>query len=196
MIRERMKMRTFLLGLSTEARVARAPAITGSAVRPVRKALLSGCVASTILLGGLALSNGSAGAATAPTTLHFFQKETALTFYDASGQVIQGYPPVGGHVREDDVDYVGNHSHHAKQWSATDHLYCNVVSAPATADCFTEFAAGGSLIYADNLSVNLASSGTLAISGGTGKYTGYSGTYTSTTIGSSNNSDAVLTLHK
>jgi hypothetical protein len=161
----------------------------------VRRAA-SGCTVSTILLGALALSSGAAGASTSPTILHFFQKETALTFYNASGQVIQGYPPVGGHVREDDVDYVGNHSHHAKHWSATDHLYCNVVSAPATADCFTEFAASGSLIYADNLSVNLANAGTLAIDGGTGNYAGFSGTYASTTIGSSNNSDAVLTLRK
>jgi hypothetical protein len=163
--------------------------------RRVRKAA-SGCAAGTILLGALLLSSGSAGASTSPTILHYFQKETALTFYNASGQVIQGYPPVGGHVREDDVDYVGNHSHHAKQWSASDHLYCNVVAAPATADCFTEFATRGSLIYADNLSVNLADSGTLAIDGGTGMYVGYSGTYASTTIGSSNNSDALLTLHK
>jgi hypothetical protein len=196
MVRERMKMRKFVIAVMTGMLAVLAPGIAGVAVRPVRRALLSGCAASTILLGALALSSGAAGASTSPTSLHFFQKETTLTFYNASGQVIQGYPPVGGHVREDDVDYVGNHSHHAKHWSATDHLYCNVVSAPATADCFTEFATGGSLIYADNLSVNLANSGTLAIDGGTGNYAGYSGTYSSTTIGSSNNSDAVLTLHK
>ena len=164
---------------------------------PIRRALSAGCAASTILLSALALSSGAAGASTSPTILHFFQKQTTLTFYNASGQVIEGYPPVGGHVREDDVDYVGNHSHHAKHWSVTDHLYCSVVSAPATADCFAEFATGGSLIYADNLTVNLASSsGTLAIDGGTGSYAGYSGTYSSTTIGSSNNSDVALTLHK
>ena len=148
------------------------------------------------LLGALALSSGAARASPSPTILHRFQKQATLTFYNASDQVIQGYPPVGGHVREDDVDYVGNHSHHAKRSSVTDHLYCNVVSAPATADCFAEFATGGSLIYADNLSVNLANPGILAIDGGTGNYAGYSGTYSSTTIGSSNNSDIVLTLHK
>jgi hypothetical protein len=81
-----------------------APGIAGLAVRPVRRALSSGCAASTILLGALALSSGAAGASTSPTILHFFQKETSLTFYNASDQVIQGYPPVGGHVREDDVD--------------------------------------------------------------------------------------------
>ncbi len=189
-------MRKFVIAVLTGILAVLAPGIAGVAVRPVRRALLSGCAASTILLGALALSSGAANASTSPTVLHFFQKEMTLTFYNASDQVIQGYPPVGGHVLEDDVDYVGNHSHHAKHWSASDHLYCKVVSAPATADCFTEFASGGSLIYADNLTVNLAGSGTLVIDGGTGNYAGYFGTYSSTTIGSSNNSDAVLTLHK
>ncbi len=164
---------------------------------PIRRVLIASGAASTILLSALSLSGGAASASTSSTVLRYFQKQTTLTFYNASGQVIQGYPPVGGHVREDDVDYVGNHSHHAKHWTVTDHLYCNVVSGPATADCFTEFATGGSLIYADNLTVNLASpSGTLAIDGGTGSYANYSGTYSSTTIGNSNNSDVVLALHK
>ncbi len=141
-------MRKFLVTRTTGMLGILAPGIAGVAVRPVRRVLLSGCAASTMVLGALALSSGAADASNSPTTLHYFQKETKLTFYNTSGQVIEGYPPVGGHVREDDVDYVGNHSHHAKHWSATDHLYCNVVSAPATADCFTEFATtGGSLIY-------------------------------------------------
>jgi hypothetical protein len=160
-------------------------------------ALVSGCAAGTFLLSSFVPGGGPAGAATSPVVLHFFQKESTLTFYNAAGQVIQGYPPVGGHVREDDDDYVGNHLHHAKHWSVTDHLYCNVVSAPATADCFAAFASGGSLMYADNLTINLASgSGSLAIDGGTGDYAGYSGTCSSTTVGNSNNSDIVLTLHK
>ncbi|HEY1832331.1 MAG TPA: hypothetical protein VGG38_18995 [Acidimicrobiales bacterium] len=159
--------------------------------------LLAGCASSTVLLGGLALSSGTAEASTPPTVLHFFQKELTLTFSNASGQVIQGYPPVGGHVTENDVDYVGNHSHHAKKWSVTDHLFCNVVSAPATASCFLEFATGGSLIYEDNVTVNLASgSGPLTIDGGTGEYAGYTGAVSSTTVGNTNNSDLVLTLHK
>lgn len=163
---------------------------------PAAKAL-AGCAAGSILLCGLALGGGAAGASTSPIVLDLFQEQTTLTFYNASGQVIQGYPPVGGHVREDDVDYVGNHSHHAKHWTVTDHLYCNVVSGPATADCFTEFASGDSLIYGDNLTVNLASgSGNLAVDGGTGKYAGYSGSAASSAIGNSNNSDIVLTLHK
>jgi len=62
-----------------------------------------------------------------------------------------------------------------------------------------EFAVGGSLIYADDFTLDLASSSnseTLAIDGGTGHFAGYSGTYSSTTVGNSNNSDVVLSLHK
>jgi hypothetical protein len=164
---------------------------------PMREALLAGGAAAAILLSPLALGGGAAGASTPPAVQHFFQKEATLTFYNASGQVIQGYPPVGGHVLENDVDYVGTHSHHAKNSTVTDHLYCNVVSGPATATCFAEFAIGDSLIYMDNLTVNLASgAGTLAVDGGTGTYAGYSGSVATSPIGNSNNSDIVLTLHK
>jgi hypothetical protein len=153
-----------------------------------------------VALGGYTAGTGQAVAgAASPTEIHLFQKETTLTFYDASDAVIQGYPPVGGHVKEDDVDYVGDHLHHAKQWTVTDHQYCTVVSAPATAECSVEFAVGGSLIYADDFTLDLASSSnseTLAIDGGTGHFAGYSGTYSSTTVGNSNNSDVVLSLHK
>lgn len=120
-----------------------------------------------------------------------------MTFTNASNTVIQGYPPVGGHVVEDDVDYVGNHAHHAAQATMTDHLFCTVVTAPATATCSFEFATGNSLLYADGISVNLAASvGTIPLSGGTGKFAGDAGSAASRPVGNGNNSDIVLTLHK
>jgi hypothetical protein len=159
--------------------------------------LLAGCSLGTFALDAVATSGGPADAAPATVVLHYYQKGGAPTFFNATDQVMQGYPPVGGHVREDDVDYVGNHAHHAKTSTVTDHLYCNVVTAPATAACFTEFAVGSSLIYVDNATVNLASgAGTLPVDGGTGQYAGYTGSAASTTIGNSNNSDIVITLHK
>jgi hypothetical protein len=179
---------------STTEAVANTSEPTG---RRLGRLLLAGCASSAVLLGGLVLSSGTAEASAPPKVLHFFQKQSTLSFSNASGQVIQGYPPLGGHVTENDVDYVGNHLHHAKKSSVTDHLYCTVVSAPATANCSFEFATGGSLIYGDNVTVNLASgAGTLTIDGGTGEYAGYSGTVASTTVGNSNNSDLVMTLHK
>jgi hypothetical protein len=50
----------------------------------------------------------------------------------------------------------------------------------------------------DNLSENLAASTTPAIpiDGGTGKFAGYSGSALITSIGNTNNSNVVITLHK
>ncbi len=96
---------------------------------------------------------------------------------NAADDVIQGYPPVGGHAREDDVDYVGNHSHHAKHPTMTDHLFCTVVTAPATVDCSAEFATGGSLmLYADPTYRQPGEQRGPSNHGGTGSYAGYSGT--------------------
>jgi hypothetical protein len=152
---------------------------------------------SALPLGALALYGGAAEASPAPTPLQYFQKESVLTFTNASGTVIQGYPPLGGHVLEDDTDFVGNHTHHAAQPTMTDHMFCTVVTAPATATCSFEFATGDSLLYADDITVNLASSaGTIPLSGGTGKFAGDSGSAASTPVGNGNNGDIVLTLHK
>jgi hypothetical protein len=170
-----------------------------SSLTPAMRVLLAGCAAGSISLGSaIALGDPAAGAASSTMTLHYFQKEVITTFYNAANQVIQGYPPVGGHVREDDLDYVGTLAHHAKSWTVSDHLYCTVVSAPANAQCSTEFAIGGSLLYADNLSVNLAASGAanLAIDGGTGAFAHYTGTVVITGAGHGNNSNVVVTLHK
>jgi hypothetical protein len=159
--------------------------------------LLALCTLVVLPLGYGAVGDGAAEASSDQAPLHYFQKESVLTFTNGSDTVIQGYPPVGGHVLEDDVDYVGTHAHHAAQPTMTDHLFCTVVTAPATATCSFEFATGDSLLYADGISVNLASSvGTIPLSGGTGKFSGDSGSAASSPVGNSNNSDIVLTLHK
>jgi hypothetical protein len=170
---------------------------TDRLTRRSRRLLLAGCALSLLPLGADALGEGPAGASSSSSPLHYFQKESVLTFTDASNTVIQGYPPVGGHVLEDDVDYVGSHTHHAAQPTMTDHLFCTVVTAPATATCSFEFASGDSILYADGISVNLAADvGTIPLSGGTGKFSGDAGSAASSPVGSSNNSDIVLTLHK
>jgi hypothetical protein len=175
---------------------------TGSSVTPSRRRLglrvvMVGCAAGSISLAALASTGSNAGAAPSSVVLHYFQKQASLTFYNASNRVIQGYPPLGGHAREDDDDYVGSQSHHAKAWTVTDHLFCTVVASPATADCFTEFAVGGSLLYTDNLTVNLETDTlTVPITGGTGKFAGYTGTLTTKAIGSGNNSNLTISVHK
>jgi hypothetical protein len=173
-----------------------ASASTPSRRRPARLALV-GCALGALPLAALAFGGAPASASSTPAPLHYFQKQSVLTFTNASDTVIQGYPPVGGHVLEDDVDYVGNHTHHAAQPTMTDHLFCTVVTAPATATCSLEFATGDSLLYADGISLNLASSaGTIPLSGGTGKFVRDSGSAASNPVGNGNNSDIVLTLHK
>ena len=164
---------------------------------PVRL-LVAGCALGALPLGAFVCASGGAPAGASPPPLHVFQKESVLTFMNAADDVIQGYPPVGGHVLENDVDYVGNHSHHAKRPTMTDHVFCTVVTAPATADCSFVFATGDSLLYSDADSVNLAGGGpaSIPLNGGTGTFAGDSGTAVSTTIGNSNNSDVVLTLHR
>jgi hypothetical protein len=168
---------------------------------PRLAAALVGCLVASLtgILAVQALAVVPAGAASSTTVLHFYQQEVVTTFTNASNVVIQGYPPVGGHVIENDIDFVGNHSHHAKRATTSDHLYCTVVSAPANADCFLEFATGSSLIYADNFPTNLANSSATAsapINGATAKLAGDTGQVTITSIGNSNNSDVVISLHK
>jgi hypothetical protein len=160
--------------------------------------MLTGCVTATMALGAQAQEGTVAGAAPTSTVLRYFQKTVTLQFSNADNKVIQGYPPVGGHVLENDVDYVGTHAHHAKKWTVSDHLFCTVVTAPATADCFASFALGDSLIYADDFPVNLASTslGKVPLVGGPGKFAGYTGGATSTNVGNTNNSDLVLTLRR
>jgi hypothetical protein len=160
--------------------------------------LMAGCAASSIGLAMATFCGSSSGAASSTLVLHYYQTQSLLKFLNASNVVIQGYPPLGGHVIEDDVDYVGDKSHHAKTWTVSDHLFCTVVTAPATASCSYVFAAGDSIIYMDNLSENLASSTTPAIpiDGGTGKFAGYSGSALITSIGNTNNSNVVITLHR
>jgi hypothetical protein len=168
-----------------------------NARRRVVTTLVAGTMAAAVALGVQTVGGSVAGAAS-PPTIHYFQKTITLKFTNASNQVVQGYPPVGGHVTENDVDYVGTHSHHAKKWTASDHLFCTVVTAPATADCFAEFSIGNSLIYADNFPVNLASSGlgSVPLVGGPGKFAGDTAKASSTSVGNTNNSDLTLVLHK
>jgi len=160
--------------------------------------LMAGCVAGPLGLAIATFAGDSSGAASSTLVLHYYQTQTLLKFLNTSNAVIQGYPPLGGHVIEDDVDYVGDKSHHAKKWTVSDHLFCTVVTAPATANCSYVFAGGSSIIYMDNLSENLAASTTPAIpiDGGTGKFAGYSGSALITSIGNTNNSNVVITLHK
>ena len=180
--------------LNRKSTAARSSTRLGQAM----KLLIAGCASGTLSLSAQAFMAESAGANPATMVLHYFQVQTALNFYNAANAVIHHYPPLGGHVREDDVDYVGDQAHHAAKWTVSDHLFCTVVSLPATARCFGQFAIGDALIYADNFTINLgpASDGAISVDGGTANFAGYTGSITETSIGNTNDSDVVITLQK
>jgi hypothetical protein len=144
--------------------------------------------------GGLA---PGAGAKTA--TLHFFQKSVTNDFFNAAGKSIQLNPPQTVPVKGDrldttDLDYVGNAAHHAKQWTASDHLSCTF-TATAAATCDVELAVGGSLLLGTDLHIQFGPGATVVkLNGGTGIFKGVHGTATSANVGNSNNANLTVKL--
>ena len=160
--------------------------------------VLSAAALGLPVVMGLALAGGPSTAGAAGSTLHFFSKNTSQTITDASGTPLpaSATPAAGDVLESSDLDYVGTHSHHAKSWTASDHLVCSLTDATGDATCFGEFAVGGSLIYADGVSTNLFGTGTsVPLSGGTGAYQSVTGgSVVSKEVGKSNNSDVTITL--
>ena len=132
---------------STKPTALKNSARFGQAMRTAR----CGLRGRPLMLGVQAFSGEMADAAPATMVLHYYQVQTDLTFYNASNVAIHHYPPLGGHVKEDDVDYVGSQASHAATWTVSDHLFCTVVSMPDNAQCFAVFAAGDGLIYCGQL---------------------------------------------
>ncbi len=143
--------------------------------------------------GPMALPASAAGI----TTLHFYSVHQTGTFTDAAGQPITAptaTPVAGDHIDTTDLDYVGNHKHHALSFSASDHVACTFTSATA-GTCSAQIAIGGSLLLANDVTVTLTqNSPPLPINAGTGKYKNARGTITTTSVDNSNNSDVTLTL--
>jgi len=92
------------------------------------------------LLAGLSLAGGSSAAA-APSTLHFFQRSTLYAIVSATGTPLpaEATPAAGDVLEDSDLDYVGNHSHHARNWTASDHVVCSLTNSTGGATCFGEF---------------------------------------------------------
>jgi hypothetical protein len=153
--------------------------------------------AVAVLAGLLSLGLPAASAST-KATLQFFQKNTSSTFLGADGNPTQPPsattpPVVGERFVVTDNDYLGNHKKHAKAFTATDHLACTITSATGMATCDGQIAIGGSMLLAQNVTLNLAgASSVVPINGGTGKYLHARGTATSVTVGNTANSDFTL----
>ncbi len=139
----------------------------------------------------LAVVVPAAGAKT--VTLHYFSKQTSSTFVTPQGQPITGAPAVGDINDETGVDYVGNHKHHAKRGTASDHLRCAITATTATeanAACDGQIAIGGSMLLVNGELVAFSDSSAplrFNINGGTGIYRHARGKITATSVG--NNTD-------
>ena len=73
---------------------------------------------------------------------------------DAAGQPITGNTnlPVGARYDTTDLNYVGNHTHHASNFNASDQIACTVTS-DTTQTCNDQFAIGGSLLLGNDITV-------------------------------------------
>jgi hypothetical protein len=150
-------------------------------------------VAIVVGAASLALTAGPAGAART-TTLHFFQKGTSASFVGPDGKALPPPGPttptvVGEKLTSTDDDYVGNHKHHAKRSTASDHIVCTFTSTAYVATCDGQIAIGGSLLLAQDVTVDFGQSATVVLNGGTGVYKGAHGTATAVAFDNSSNSD-------
>ncbi len=144
---------------------------------------------------------GVAGAATSRASsvqvLHFFSKTQTMTSSTAAGKPFspsQANPPAAGDEFEStDLDYVGNHVHHAATWAASDHLLC-IVAAKGDPVCHAQIAIGSSMILLRGLATR-ATSTPFVVTGGTGRFKGVTGSLVSVNIDpSSDSSSSDLTI--
>jgi hypothetical protein len=145
------------------------------------------------VIGAVAVlaASASAASASAVTTLHFYDKQLSSTFSDPSGHPIGNTktpPPVGSTINITAIGYAGSSKHHATAPTASIHLACVITAAP-TALCFGQIAIGGSMLLANEFTINIAGSdnpfSTITLNGGIGKFAHARGTVHSTPAGGS-----------
>jgi len=131
----------------------------------------------------------SAPAAGKTQTLRFFSKVDKLTLTHADGTVVDSpnaQPVPGDRLDVYASDFAGNHKHHAKEATASEHVVCSFGSAPEP-DCTAHVAIGGSMLIFRGFP------GTLI--GGSGKYLGATGKVVSNKqIPGTNDSDVVAKI--
>jgi hypothetical protein len=161
-----------------------------------KRSLAAATVAAITAIAALpALSgahpSGAHRASTARTqTLRVFDKPVRTTLTTSDGKVTS-HPPYpqpqpGDTLDVYSLDYVGNHVHHAKQWTLSNHLRCTFAQGPP--DCVSNLAIGGSLLVFDGNK----------LIGATGRYQGATGRVLSNkqVPGTANASDIVARINK
>lgn len=149
-----------------------------------------------VLAGAAVLSGVAVASKPQPSklTLHFVLQSTAIKLTNASGRPATLPAVPGDMIIETDLLSVGNHKHHAKHATASDHYRC-VIVRPRKVLCEGPIKIGSSKLLAKSPPKDTQSQAEfdLRITGGTGKYRGYQGVAKFT---DSNRSDLTIVVHR
>ena len=138
----------------------------------------------------------AAPASAKTTTYHYFSHQVYSQGYDANGRPLSqnAQPSLGAVFSSGSDDYVGNHTHHARTATASDHIVCTITSNPMIGRCYGQIAIGGAMIFGDNFTLNFGSpdATVIKITGGTGRFRRARGTITAQSVG--NDTDLTVTV--
>ena len=152
------------------------------------------CAATSIAVCATIVGIGASAAAAKSVTLHFFSKSVYSRFSDASGKPLSPSSAfaAGDRFSSASNDYAGNHKHHAKLATASDHIVCTITSS-STGICDGTIAIGGAMILGDDFVLNFTSNSptVVKITGGTGIYRHAHGTVTVKSVGNNGNTSDV-----
>jgi len=159
----------------------------------------SKALASILAASAMALSVGAAGASAKTTVYHFFSKGVYFHFSDSQGHPLpQNHKPQpGDRISAGSNDFVGNHQHHARRATASDHISCTIIDEQGNGLCDGSIAIGGSMIFADDFVIPFGAEGPttqrIPITGGTGQFRRATGTVNVQSAGE--NSDLQVVVH-
>jgi hypothetical protein len=170
-----------------------------------RRVVVAATSTAVITIGSpLAVANASAKP-DSQQVLHYFSKFESQAFLTAAGKPFtpseKNQPVPGDAIESTNLDYVGNHVHHAPNWTASDHELC-IIDDKGAPVCHAQVAVGGSMILAQDTfpgGPNTPARLTFEVTGGTGTFQGVTGTIVVVNIDPSaqtDNSDVSITLNR
>lgn len=131
------------------------------------------CVMASVAVCATIVAVGASAAAAKTVTMHFFSKQVYGRISNASGHPLapNSRPAIGDRISFASNDYAGNHKHHAKRATASDHVVCTVISS-SSGLCDGQIALGGAMLIGDDFVLNFNSNAAtiVKITGGTGRY--------------------------
>jgi hypothetical protein len=129
----------------------------------------------------------------------FYSVTASFTYTTAAGKVLAQppkTPAAGDRLDITDLDYKGDHTHHAKRWTVSDHTQCVFGATPGDAPtCYGQAAIGDGELLLFTTPGGPGGGGKTVVSGGTGRFAGATGTVEMSEIGDTNNADIVVTAH-